>query len=359
VTFDKSTLACTLTWDADWVTAVSFVGKTRTLAAGNNHGEILLWDVPDKPADTLKPTRHLAGHTNVISHLATTPEGLLISASYDHSIRLWDAKGPVSGKEKLVLNERTIADLKRRSASKIPPPFEAEVEIQTACEQLKGHRDWIQGLSLTLDGKHLATGDDQGHVLLWDVVARKEIRRWQVKGWAYAVALSSDAKRALVSERVPLIFDSGRHGGVRLWDATNGQLVKDLTPLHKEYVSAAAFSPDGKLLALGRGGEADGLSGKITLLDPASGNKLRELTPGHLNGLTGMAYHPDGVHLATCGRDTLIRIWNPHEGKLVRELGKGRGGQFKDWLHAVAFSADGSLLAAADMAGAVQVWTLG
>jgi hypothetical protein len=43
----------------------------------------------------------------------------------------------------------------------------------------------------------------------------------------------------------------------------------------------------------------------------------------------------------------------------VQELGKGRGGQFKDWLHALTFSADGRWLAAADIAGAVQVWRLG
>jgi hypothetical protein len=44
----------------------------------------------------------------------------------------------------------------------------------------------------------------------------------------------------------------------------------------------------------------------------------------------------------------------------VRSLagrGKLRGGQFKDWIHAVSFSADGRWLAAADMAGGISVWT--
>jgi hypothetical protein len=46
------------------------------------------------------------------------------------------------------------------------------------------------------------------------------------------------------------------------------------------------------------------------------------------------------------------------DGKLVKELGQPRGGQFKDWIHAVAASPDGRRLAAADMAGQVQVWAL-
>jgi hypothetical protein len=74
--------------------------------------------------------------------------------------------------------------------------------------------------------------------------------------------------------------------------------------------------------------------------------------------MTDLAWHPDGVHLASAGRDTLVRIWNSTDGKLVKEIGKARGGQFKDWICAISFSADGHWLAAADMAGAVQVWAL-
>jgi WD40 repeat protein len=123
-------------------------------------------------------------------------------------------------------------------------------------------------------------------------------------------------------------------------------------------IAAAAYSPDGKLLALARGGEIDGTNGKVFLVDPASGKKVRELAPGHLNGATDVVFHPDGKHVASCGRDTVVRIWNVGDGKLVMELGKPRGGQFKDWLHALSFSADGRWLAAADMAGAVVVWSV-
>lgn len=137
-------------------------------------------------------------------------------------------------------------------------------------------------------------------------------------------------------------------------------MQRDLGPLFKGmYIATAAYSPDGKLLALGRGGEVDGPNEKVFLIDPASGKKVRELTPGHLYGATDLTFHPDGKHLASCGRDTVVRIWNTSDGKLVKELGKPRGGQFKDWLHAVSFSADGRWLAASDMAGAVPVWSFG
>jgi hypothetical protein len=40
-------------------------------------------------------------------------------------------------------------------------------------------------------------------------------------------------------------------------------------------------------------------------------------------------------------------------------LGSPRGGQFKDWLSAVALSPDGRFLAATDIAGLVHVWEFG
>jgi WD40 repeat protein len=223
---------------------------------------------------------------------------------------------------------------------------------------VKDHHDWINGLTLSRDTRLLVSGDDMGEVIIRERESGKELKRWKVKGWCQAMALSPDQKQAFVSERVPLVFDSGRYAAAKIRDVDSGAVLRDLSAEFKDsYISAAAYAPDGKLLALGRGGETD--MGRVYLIDPAAGKKVRELTPGHLNGVTDLAFHPEGRYLASVGRDTTVRIWNTADGKQVKELGKPRGGQSKDWLHAVCFSADGLWLAAADMAGAVQVWSLG
>ena len=87
--FDQAKLLWSLPWDADWVSAVSFIGPRR-VAAGNHLGEILVWELPENPepapeppADKNKsgsgekserplhaappPARQLVGHTNVIN----------------------------------------------------------------------------------------------------------------------------------------------------------------------------------------------------------------------------------------------------------------------------------------------------
>lgn len=358
--FDKATLAWALPWEDDWVTAVAFLGAKR-LAAGNNLGQVLVWDLPEKmESPAPNPARRLDGHTNAVTRLAATPDGRwLISASYDHSVRVWDLSAPTKGTAKIVLDARARAAAAKKSGGKPAPEAPGvTVGLQQAERVLDGHKDWVQALSLSADGKTLVSGDDGGQVVVWDRAAGKELRRWKVKGWVYALALSPDAQALLVTERIPLVFDSGRHAAAKLWDATDGRVKRDLEDVFKkEHQSAAAFAPDGKLLAVGRGGEVDGPNGKVVLIDPTTGKKVRELAPGHQYGVTDLAFHPDGKHLASSGRDTVVRVWGVADGKMVKELGKPRGGQFKDWLHAVSFSPDGRLLAAADMAGAVQVWS--
>jgi WD40 repeat protein len=358
----KPTIAWNLVWDADWTTAVAFLGSTRRVAAGNNLGQILLWELPEKPGGTPpKPIARLDGHTNVVSRLVATPDGKsLISASYDHTIRYWDIPEKLpEPTETISLNAATIADLKRRRSSKIPASLDAKVSVLKPSRILTEHKEWVVALELSRDGKTLISGDDSGHVLIWDRAAGTVTKRWQVKGWAYAVALSPNQKQACVSERLPLVFDSGRRDGLRLWNVADAKVETDLSALKEfkgQHLGSMAYSPDGKLLAVGRGGEAAGLNGKLYLVDPATGKIVKELTPPHQDGVTDIAWHPDGKHLSTAGRDTIARVWDAESGKLVSEAGKGRGGQFKDWICALSWSADGAWLAMADMIGAVQVW---
>ncbi len=355
--FADAKLLWTLPWDADWVTAVSFVGNDK-VAAGNKLGDMLVWNLPAAGEKAPMPVRRLAGHTNEINRLVIAPDQKsLYSASNDRTIKIWDMSSDAGDKGVAVLNararENALAKKKKES-----PAVEATVLVQKPVAELLGHKDWVLGLSLSRDGKTLITGDDKGVVIVWDAIGLKEMRRWQLAGWAWGLGVSPDGKSVLISERKPLIFDPGAQTGIKLWDVETGKTKADLGNDIKERMAACAFSPDGKWLAAVRGGESGGLSGKITLLDPTTGKKLRETNPGHLDGATDVAFHPDGKHIFSAGRDTLVKIWRLEDAKHVRDLGQGRGGQFKDWICAISISPNGQLLAAADMAGQVQIYAL-
>lgn len=330
-------------WDEDGVTAVAFLGPGR-LAAGNGQGRILLFDLPDGAAPV--PVRVLEGHTNAVTALVA-PGGRLVSASYDHTLRWWDAAGAAEG----------TAELKLGRKMKKGAPAPVAVEVQKRARVADAHAEWVR--TLAAGTAHLLSGDDQGVAILWDAAEPREVRRLQVPGWLRAVALSPDSRLALTCEYAPRY--AGFPNAIKLWDLAAGSVKADLSKDFKKGdrvtgMGAAAFSPDGKLVAIGQGGEVDG-GAKAYLLDAETGKKLREL-PGHQYGVTGLSFNPDGTLLASAGRDTVVRLWGVADGKLVKELGKPRGGQFKDWIHSAAFSPDGRRLAAGDMAGQLHLWAL-
>src|SRR5262245_25012795 len=154
---EKTTTAWTLKWDADWVTAVSFVGPKR-LAAGNTLGDILVWELPEKTGGPAPmPVRRLAGHSNTINRLIATPDQRwLLSASNDRTVGCWDLQAEPAEMGVVVLNARAIADAEAKK-KRTPPAVEAKVRVQKADKVLTGHKDWVLGMSLTADGNLLVT----------------------------------------------------------------------------------------------------------------------------------------------------------------------------------------------------------
>ena len=339
-----------LPWTSEVITAVAFIGNDK-VAAGNKRGDILIWNLPASGGKTPDPVRRLVGHTGDVNRLLVTPDGkTLISASNDRTVKLWDALSDAGDPGKVVLNDgvplKGVVE-KVDKLPKLPPPIEAKVIVQKPLKELMGHKEWVQGLAQTPDGKRLVTGDDQGVIIVWDLPAGKEIQRWQCKHWVRSLAISPDGKTVAASQHVPgrnkLVVPPSFH----FWDADTGKMKMDLTTEINGGMSAVAYSPDGKWLAMCRGNlELEGPTGKVTLLDPSTGKKIRELTPGHSRGATDLAFHPDGKHIFSAGRDQLVKVWQLDDGKLVRDFGKFVDRGF--WITAISISPDGRLLAAAD-----------
>jgi WD40 repeat protein len=191
-------------------------------------------------------------------------------------------------------------------------------------------------------------------------------------GLVDAVAWSPDSTR---------IF-TGSRDGVRVWDATTGNLVHQ-PPGHSARV--LAWSHDGTRLASG------GPDGAI-VWDVTRGEPLhRRLLHGHTSGAEAVAWSPDDTRLLTGGRDgarvwdaitgeTIHRLsgnacwvqavaWSPDDTRLVTsgpdgvEIWEATTGEFLfrlkghiAWIHAVAWSPDGSRLVTGDIDGTIRAW---
>ena len=348
--FADAKVIFTLPWNSEVISAVAFIGNDR-VAAGNKNGDILIWNLPAKGSDKLEPVRRLVGHTGAINRLLVTPDGkTLISASNDRTLRYWDALSDAGEPGKVVLNDGTPLKGVVEKVDKLPnlpPAHEVKVVVQKPIKELTGHKEWIQALAVSSEGTRLVSGDDQGIIIVWDLPAGKELNRWQCKDWVRSLAISPDGKTVAVSQHRPgrdkIVVPPSFH----FWEIETGKMKVDLTKEITGGMSAVAYSPDGKRLAMCRGNiEQEGPTGKVTLLDPSTGKKIREFTPGHSRGANDIAFHPDGKHLFSAGRDQLVKIWQLEDGKLVRDLGKFAERGY--WITSISISPDGRLLAAAD-----------
>lgn len=389
-----------LSFEGEWPTSVAFLGDSRRIAAGNRAGQIYVWELPEHPPEPdqtdkdkkevrppdFAPIRRLDGHTNGITHLRISSDAkTLISSSLDHTIRLWDVNASGQGKAEVVLDAKA-REQKARYKSKdekeeILNAPGVTVATVPATHVLEAHGGWVYGLDISDDGKRLISSDDKCLSIVWNLDSRKQISNWlgYDRVWVRSAAISPDGKTAFTCEFAGRrsSFDAPA-AQARLWNADDGSLKLDLmkvwTPdvkdkdrqdtygywqkwgkVLKRGLVCAEFSPDGKLLAVGQGGETD--TGKIHLVDVESG-KILQTVSGHRYGACDVKFSADGKYVLSSGRDTTVRICHVSDGKEVATLGKSRGGQFKDWMHAIAISPDQKTVAAADIAGLVHVWQL-
>ena len=187
------------------------------------------------------------------------------------------------------------------------------------------------------DGRTVATvGTLDLTVVFNDAVTGKELRTvqlpksnpWSVTGW---LLFSPDGKSMAIAST------DGK--GIQLLEVDKGALTKTLP--HQHAVCAAAFSPDGKVLAGGGYDFEKGGSYFARLWEVATGKELRRFVNGR-SGIRALAFSPDGKILAGGDDEAQLRLWDVETGNQLRTWPKD-GYRIRS----VAFAPDGKTIAAA------------
>ena len=352
---------------------VGFSPDGRFIAQPAGEG-IQLWEVA-----TGKPVPHRPGHQEGVYEIAVADDGMTIASADRLGVIVWDRNGKILAQPQ-------------------PKDLSPDASGQT-------------GLALSPDGKLLAMRRKLlEYVVLWDIPANKELRRFPVMGGHHAAFRFTRAGRQLaVGSGVP-----GGTAGVIFYDTADGKRVNTLLSKHsnddfftlflssdERLVAAGTLgrtgirfwqNPSGLELLVGKYGNPGSRSGDVVwplaftkngrsfwtyqeapdappiggmprrtdrpytlkCIEIATGkphltHKIFRGEPMHPN----VALSPDETLIASSGVDSLIRVYDTAGGKLVHEF-KGHHGT----IDALFFSLDGKHLFSGASDKTILIWDL-
>ncbi|KRB33434.1 transcriptional regulator [Mesorhizobium sp. Root695] len=289
---------------------------------------------PLPPAPSPLPTQP-EGHRDAVVWLAVAPDGhSIMSASTDHTIKLWD----IAGKH-LIRDLGVHKDMARTAlfmpdgVSALTAGDDGEIVQRRLSDGAvlhifsSGGNGGVNKLAISPNGKRAVSGHDTGNVIVWDLEKGVVLHVMSGHDWSVsAVAVSPDGKQAL---------SGSIDGTLKLWDVETGKQLRSWHG-HEQGTYGAVFTADGHQLVTGSGDYT------IRLWDLDSGREVRRFE-GHEGTVYALALSADGKRLVSGSLDGTARLWDMDTGNQIAMFDSQTGP-----IYAVAFAADGTVLTGGD-----------
>jgi WD40 repeat protein len=326
--------------------AIAFAPDGKTFAVADVGMAIRVRDVTT--GRDLAPT---SGQRSAIVALAVSPDGRQVaSGSGDRTTYLWELS---TGRELRRLGDKDdVSNLVYSLDGRVL--FSAAYQILRAWD-LKTPKDlWRfeakEGigsvLTLSPDGKMLASAGRGRTILVIDATTGKEIGQLGASGWTIdAVAFSSDAQT---------LAACSDHENFDRWEIATGKLIQHFT--FADYTAqSGTLSPDGRLLAVS--GFDDTIRGfSIRVIDISSRREICRFPKRRVYppvSPISMVFSPDGKTLAWSGQTDSLNLVEVRTGQERCQFAGHR-----ETIYSMAFSPDGKFLVSGSGDTTALVWDL-
>jgi WD40 repeat protein len=198
-----------------------------------------------------------------------------------------------------------------------------------------GHQQPVRALTWSPDGTRLASGDEGGRVLIWNLQGRT-LLSLSAPGPVRALAWSPDSRLLAIGAGTQLTF-------VR---AATGETAGSFPQAHAGAVTALAWSHRGPSRLV-----STGLDRRAIVWDGKELQPLLTFT-GHTASIEAVTWAADGQSVASASLGGVVRVWHSSDGQEIH-------GYFlvpATPLRAAAFAPAGQLLAVGGDDGDVRLW---
>lgn len=300
------------------VNALAFTPDAKELVVGGHH-ELTIWSV-----ETGQLAKRLYTRAERAYGLAFLPDGKLAVAGgrpgQEGDVRIYDLTAPGRTEDGVVI-------------------LDGVNDPKVLVKHLFDVDDSVLCLAVTPDGKKLAAGGCDRVVRVFDLSegldkARLEQAVENHADWVLGCGLSADGK---------YLVTASRDKTAKVWDLHARESVVTF-PEHQNIVYGVAIRADGSA------GFSVGADRQVRTWKPSGEGKQVKNAGGHGDEVFKVVLAPKDERLATAAADKTVRLWdiNLNPGKVLSGL--------TDYVYAVAFSPDGSLVAAGSYDGSVGIW---